>query len=96
MAGGRDRAIERDAFKAELPDSIYHRAGKGGGRDILNRFDYKFLAESLLGSILCRRDVISQKEIYMIATGEKNIDYDIAQIIVKARGIVDWIGKFDA
>ncbi|RUT79514.1 hypothetical protein EOD15_35190, partial [Mesorhizobium sp. M7A.T.Ca.US.000.02.2.1] len=93
MQGGKDRALERDAFKAELPEAIYHRVRKGSGRDFLERYDYDSLAKGLLSSAIVRYGLVSKEHIKNISS--KNIDHETAFAIVAARGISDWMELYE-
>lgn len=93
IAGGRDRALERDAFRAELPAAIYHRVGKGAGRDLLARYDFPVMAQGLLDSPVSRRNVICKEQIENVCT--KDIDDETALVLVRARGIADWMEFYE-
>lgn len=93
MAGGKDRALERDAFKAELPQVIYDRVGKGAGRNLIVRYDYETLAAGLLSSPVCRYRLVDPEHIRNIT--RSNIDHETALALVRARGIADWMEFYE-
>ncbi|WP_037082633.1 asparagine synthase-related protein [Neorhizobium vignae] len=87
LKDGRNRALERDAFRHELPPEVYHCFSKGGSRDFAQRYDFPRLVHSLQHSPLIRYGLISEK----IDNIENAPDDDTAFALVVARGFADWM-----
>lgn len=92
LNGGCDRALERDAFRAELPEAIYYRVRKGAGQDFVDRYDYQMLIETILKSPVVKHGLVSE-QIKSIAIDK--IDHETAFALVAARGIADWMEFYD-
>ncbi|RMI27805.1 hypothetical protein EBN03_32670 [Nocardia stercoris] len=88
---GVDRALERALF-TELPVEIVHRAGKGGGRDLETRYDYRQLAEDLCDSGLCDRNLLDQQELSHLAGGRAP-DGDTQFALIRATLTNEWITR---
>lgn len=86
--GGRDRALERDAFREELPPEIYHRVRKGAARDFVERYDYEHFVKSLRESPAVRYGLIKERIVNIDGRG---IQPDTAFALIVARGISDWM-----
>lgn len=89
---GRDRALERDAFRAELPPEVYYRVGKGSGRDFTDKYDFGFFLAALQKSPLVRYGLISEQIGNMEAS---EVDDDTAFALVVARGFADWMELYE-
>lgn len=62
-AGGRDRALARQAFERDLPSVIVNRQSKGGAdRMVTNAFDRQrpFLRETLMDGVLANRGMLDR------------------------------------
>lgn len=71
--GGRDRAVARAAFRADLPELIIRRRGKGGPDDFTARivtFHRAAIRERLLGGLLAERRLIDRVAIDRLLTNE--------------------------
>ncbi|KSV75878.1 hypothetical protein N185_15650 [Sinorhizobium sp. GW3] len=88
LKDGRDRAIERDAFRVELPGEVFSRFSKGGSRDFAERYDFDSLITSLQKGPLVRYGLVSE-EIKNISGSR--VDSDIAHALVVAQGVADWM-----
>ncbi|MFT4273081.1 MAG: asparagine synthase-related protein [Pantoea sp.] len=93
MIDGNDRAIERMAFRKELPDEIFYRKSKGAGRDILSRYDYECLAETLLQGPACRHGFVSREKLQQIKN--KNIEVETAASLIRATALNDWMKFYE-
>lgn len=85
---GRDRAMERDAFRDELPPEIYSRHSKGGSRDFVERYDFQALIKSLRTGPLSRHGLLSDRINEIEAD---DVDSDLAHALVVGQGISDWM-----
>ncbi|WP_407175549.1 asparagine synthase-related protein [Bradyrhizobium sp. STM 3562] len=85
---GIDRALERGAFREELPDVIYHRVGKGAGRDMLMRYEYGALVSRIERSALYRHGLISRD---LLRSAVDNLSYDSASALVRVCAVADWM-----
>ena len=88
LKDGRDRAIERDAFRPELPPEVYHRFSKGGSRDLVERYDFDSLINSLQKSAVLQYGLITEQ---IKNIKDSQIDDDMAFALVAARGFADWM-----
>ncbi|WP_433724462.1 asparagine synthase-related protein [Nocardia sp. CA-129566] len=86
---GIDRAVERAMF-TQLPSEIVHRIGKGGGRDLDTRYDYRRLAQGLLDSELCDRNLLDRQELTQLADGHTP-DGDTRFALIRAAVTNEWI-----
>ncbi|MEK6357289.1 MAG: asparagine synthase-related protein [Burkholderia cenocepacia] len=93
IQNGMDRALERHAFKELLPDAVFYRAGKGGGLDILNRFDYQSIGTSLFDSTLCKIGLISPDKLQSAL--RQPIEHEAALSIASAKALSDWIDTIE-
>jgi Asparagine synthase len=92
LNGRRDRALERDAFRNELPSEIFHRVGKGGGKDFVDRYDFNVLISTLQKGLLTKYDLVGE---HIANIDAKNISHDLAFSLVVARGIADWMELYE-
>jgi hypothetical protein len=90
---GRDRAIERGLYSDILPAAITHRIGKGAGRDMLVRFDYKALASRLEDGALCNHQIIIRERLRAAMSGP--LDYDLSFALVRAVAVADWMAQYE-
>lgn len=88
LHGGRDRAIERDAFRDELPAEVYHRHSKGAGRDFAERYDLEFLIKSLQNSSVVQHGLVGEQIRDIVAS---KVSDDMVFALVVARGFADWM-----
>lgn len=93
MADGNCRAAERYAFKNELPDEIFYRTSKGAGREILSRYDYKFIAECLVNGPVCRYGFVSSAILQKII--RRGADSDTAAALIRLSALNDWMMFYD-
>ncbi|MBS0907772.1 hypothetical protein JK229_21995 [Pantoea dispersa] len=93
IVDGNDRAIERYAFKNELPEEIFYRKSKGAGREILSRYDYKFLAEKLLYGPVCKNKFVSSDILQTLTKSE--IDHNAASALIRLSALNDWMMLYD-
>jgi len=87
-SNGIDRALEREAFREDLPDEIYYRVGKGAGRDMLMRYEYGTLASRVERSALYRHGLISPD---LLRSAIDNLTYDSAFALVRVCAVADWM-----
>ncbi|WP_024508502.1 asparagine synthase-related protein [Bradyrhizobium sp. ARR65] len=87
-SNGIDRALEREAFRHELPDVIYYRVGKGAGRDMLVRYEYGALVSRVERSALYRHGLISRD---LLRSAIDNLSYDSASALVRVCAVADWM-----
>lgn len=92
LKDGRDRAMERDAFREELPAEIYNRHSKGGSRDFVERYDFESLIASLRTGPLSRHGLLSER-IHEIASHD--VDSELAHSLVVAQGLSDWMELYE-
>ncbi|WP_338695168.1 asparagine synthase-related protein [Bradyrhizobium sp. 26S5] len=91
-SNGIDRALEREAFREDLPDVIYYRLGKGAGRDLLTRYKYGALAARVERSALYRHGLISRD---LLRTAIDNLSYDSASALVRVCAVADWMDRYE-
>lgn len=89
---GRDRSLERDAFKSELPTQIYHRHSKGGSLPVVARYDFVAIMESLRHSAADRAGIIPPRMLHLAGS---EINDEIASALITARGVSDWMELHD-
>jgi asparagine synthase (glutamine-hydrolysing) len=71
-AGGRDRAVERDAFAADLPPEIVSRRWKGGAdqhQDALLAGNLRLVRELLLDGQLVKQGILERKRVEACLSG---------------------------
>ncbi|MCZ7486112.1 asparagine synthase-related protein [Rhizobium rhizogenes] len=88
LKDGRDRAMERDAFRSELPPEVYNRHSKGGSRDFVERYDFEALIANLRTGPLSRHGLLSTRINEIDAA---DVDSDLAHSLVVAQGLSDWM-----
>jgi asparagine synthase (glutamine-hydrolysing) len=71
-AGGRDRAVERDAFAGDLPTEIVSRTWKGGAdqhQDAMLASNIRLVRELLLDGELVKRGILDRKRVEACLSG---------------------------
>lgn len=86
---GKDRALEREAFKDCIPAAIYCSEAKGGADDPKNRFDHEALANSLLEGELVYHRLLCRDQLRSVRNSD--IGTHEACALAKARTIEDWL-----
>jgi len=91
---GRDRALERAAFREFLPDVVYCSEAKGGADDPRNRFDHAQLADALLDGELVRRGLLEKDQLRNVEN--QAIRTDEACVLARATTIESWLNRVRA
>ncbi|MDW9232912.1 asparagine synthase family protein (plasmid) [Burkholderia cepacia] len=89
--GGRDRALERDAFHYELPSEIYNRTRKGAGQDFSIRYDYNEFIRSLNSSYAMKCGVIGHK---LTNLNDGEMSPDEAFSLISAKAVAEWMEQY--
>jgi len=72
-AGGRDRALARHAFSADLPREIIRRRSKGGQEEYLKEIltrNLPFVRELLLDGLLVQHGTLNRANLEAVQSGE--------------------------